>query len=347
MSVAGTRIPRQWPFWAPRAAALAASALGTGVLVGWWAGYRSLAGLPGTALPGGLILLGGAIAALATFQQCGSRVPRRAVTGAIWTVAVLALAGSCWLLLNLIQLALTGKVTNADGEPAWTAFLERLALTLVGALFVATALAWRRTERCARCGLSHPRAVVDVRRPPAHAAPRRILYIAYAGCLAWLPYAGTHTLGAMGVPGVEPDGFRPTTAVLVVFWIGIGLATFLLLGLVRPWGMVFPRWTLWLAGRRVPRFLPLVPVWLIAPTFVLYGLGSIVYVVLLITGVMQLPNGETVGPLGFAQPLSFSGYGIALTIAAASYQVRTRPVGTLAVGCATPDPRGEPSDVAL
>jgi hypothetical protein len=34
--------------------------------------------------------------------------------------------------------------------------------------------------------------------------------------------------------------------------LGNGLASFLLLGLVRLWGMVFPRWTLWPAGRRAP-----------------------------------------------------------------------------------------------
>ncbi|MCM2422702.1 hypothetical protein [Streptomyces sp. RKAG293] len=38
-----------------------------------------------------------------------------------------------------------------------------------------------------------------------------------------------------------------------------GLGVSLLWGLVRPWGQVFPRWTLFLHGRPVPRWFPLAP----------------------------------------------------------------------------------------
>ncbi len=142
------------------------------------------------------------------------------------------------------------------------------------------------------------------------------------------PYGSVHLLSASGVPGLEPDGFRSNAGMAVALCAGLGLAVFLLLGLVRPWGMVFPRWTILLAGRRVPRFLPIVPVWLIAPTFVLYGLGSAVYVVLLVTGAVQW-HGRTgldaLGFIGVAQPISFAGYGLALTVCAVSYQLRTRP----------------------
>ena len=99
--------------------------------------------------------------------------------------------------------------------------------------------------------------------------------------------------------------------------VGIALAVFLLLGLVRPWGMVFPQWTVWLAGRRVPRFLPLAPVWLVAPTLALYGTGSLGYAFFTEYGVIGL---------GGAASLAFGGYGWALTVAAVSYQSRTRPV---------------------
>ncbi|MFI5914028.1 hypothetical protein [Dactylosporangium sp. NPDC051541] len=138
-----------------------------------------------------------------------------------------------------------------------------------------------------------------------------------------------HLLSAAGVPGLEPEGYRPTASMAVALGAGLGLAVFLLLGLVRPWGMAFPRWTLWLAGRRVPRFLPIVPVWLIAPTFVLYGLGAAVYVTLLLAGVLEWHGRSGFAALayiGIAQPLSFAGYGLALTTCAISYQLRTRPV---------------------
>jgi hypothetical protein len=118
------------------------------------------------------------------------------------------------------------------------------------------------------------------------------------------------------------DGSPPWYALLGLS-LGIGLADFLLLGLVRPWGMAFPRWTLWLAGRRVPRFLPLTPVWVIAPTLLLYGTVGMILAVLVGTGIV---GDEPHAPLlGGAASLAFGGYGWALSTAAVSYRLRTRP----------------------
>lgn len=252
----------------------------------------------------------------------------------MWTVAGLCLAGSCWLLLDISQLLLEGTVTGRDGNSGWLSFGERLALTLTGALFVATALAWRRTELCVRCGHVHSVVTTATRPPEPRPASRRVRWVAYAGCLAWLPYGGLHMLGALGVPGIEPDGYEPQTNAAIAFWVAIGLAIFLLLGLVSSWGLVFPWWAPPFAGSRVPRFLPIVPVWLIAPTFVLYGIGSGVFVLLLAFGLVTWGDGDgDLGLIGFAQPISFSGYGAALVIAAVSYQLRTRPVPAAVAPC--------------
>jgi len=307
------------------ATAVFTALFGVGTGVGALAGHDQFAGFPHAAWPGAATLLLASAAALTRRRW------------AAWATSGVLLAGSCWLLLNLVELALTGTVTDRHGDPAWLAFLERLGLTGAGALLVAT------TVRRRPGGL----------RPAAHAAPARIRRIAYAGCLAWLPYGGVHLLSAAGVPGLEPEGFRPSPSMAVALCAGLGLAIFLLLGLVHPWGMVFPRWTMPLAGRRVPRFLPIVPVWLIAPTFVLYGLGAGVYVMLLVGGVLHW-HGRTgpdaLGFIGLAQPISFAGYGLALTICAVSYQLRTRP--TPAVPPPTPqtyspepsNPRGPASE---
>ena len=188
------------------------------------AGHDEFAGFPHAAWPAAAVLLLASVAVLTRRRR------------AVLAVAVVLLAGSCWLLLNLVDLALTGTVNDRHGDPAWPAFLERLGLTAAGALLVAAAVR-RRTGGV---------------RPPAHAAPARIRWIAYAGCVAWLPYGGVHLLSVLGVPGLEPDGFRPSPSMAVALCVGLGLAVFLLLGLVRPWGMVFPRWTILLAGRRAP-----------------------------------------------------------------------------------------------
>ena len=330
---------RQWPRWAPLAAAAVSAVLGVAVGIGALAGQHHLAGLPGVAAPGAVVLLAGAVMAFATSRRWGLRLPRRLVTGSMWTVAGLCLTGSCWLLLDLCQLALQGGVTDRDGHSAWLSFGERLGLTMTGALFVATALAWRRTVVCAGCGQVHPVAMTAARPAEPRPASRRIRWIAYAGCLAWLPYAGLHSLGALGVPGIEPDGDQPSAGAAIPFWAAIGLSIFLLLGLVSPWGQVFPRWAPPLTGRRVPRFLPIVPVWLIAPTFVLYGLGSGVFVLLLAFGVVTWHGGDgDVGLIGYAEPISFAGYGLALATAAISYQLRTRGVPAAAAPCPVADP---------
>ncbi|MEV4177234.1 hypothetical protein [Nonomuraea sp. NPDC049709] len=317
---------QRWASWAGSAASGAAAVYGCVLLAAALIGYRSFLGvtdlgMPDVTWPGAAVLLIGSVVAAATVRPWGTRVPARAVSAGVWGVAVLALAGSCWVLLNLIQLVLTGTVTDRQGNSDWVTFAERSCLAVVGALFVATALAHVRRSAgvCPRCGRAHSPQVSGRRYPAPHAAPSGVRRIAYAGCCAFLPYLTLHALGAAGVPGIEPNGFRPTWSMVLAGVCGVGLAVSLLLGLVRPWGMVFPRWTLWLAGRRVPRFLPLTPVWVVAPTLALYGTGS---GILAGAGIM----GDGLFGIGGAASLAFGGYGWALAIAAVSYQRRTRPL---------------------
>ncbi|GII01378.1 hypothetical protein [Planobispora takensis] len=320
---------RRWPSWAGYAAGGLAAVYGVALVVAALAGYRSFLGLPDVGLPdltwpGAGVLLAGSVVAVAAVRPWGRRVPPRAVTAGAWAVAALALTGSCWVLLNLVELVLTGSVRSVDGDSDWVTFGERLCLAAVGALFAATALshARRTAGRCARCGRAHAPETAGLRYPEARAAPPAVLRAAYAGCCAFLPYLTLHTLGAAGHPGIEPGGYRPPWYALAALVCGIALAVFLLLGLVRPWGVVFPRWTPWFAGRRVPRFLPLVPVWLVAPTLALYGTGSLV---LAAVGVLRHDGGGGLLGLGGAASLAFAGYGWALAVAAVSYRLRTRP----------------------
>ncbi|MDN5853410.1 MAG: hypothetical protein L0K86_11305 [Actinomycetia bacterium] len=304
--------------------ALLTGVLGCVAMVSAAAGQTTFVGIPAGAMPGGVLLLLGALAVQATSRRRGRR-RERILSVFLWVVAVVAVAASCFVLLDLIQLAVTGTVTDRDGETAWLAFAERLACALVGALLVAAATSWGRRIRgaCLRCGRTHPLSLNRIAYPPAAAASKQVNRIAYVGCLAFVPYLTLHGLHAAGLAPWLDDLYSGGGVVhsiwgFVAFATGlVGPATFLLLGLVRPWGMAFPRWCLWLAGRRVPRFLPLVPVWLVAPTLVLYGIGSVFY------GVV---SGHDLIGLGGAASLAFGGYGSALGVAALSYQRRTRPV---------------------
>ncbi|MEW9531009.1 hypothetical protein [Microbispora sp. NPDC049125] len=319
---------QRWASWAGHAASGAAAVYGCVLLVAAFTGYRSFLGVtdigvPDVTWPGAAVLLIGSVVAAATVRPWGARVPPRVLSAGAWGVAALALVGSSWVLLNVIELVLTGAITDRQGESDWVTFAERLCLTVVGALFVAAALAHARRSAgvCPRCGQPHPPQVSGRQYPAPHAAPSTVRRIAHIGSCAFLPYIILHALGAAGVPGIEPGEFRPTWYMLLAGVCGVGLAVFLLLGLVRPWGMVFPRWTLWLAGRRVPRFLPLTPVWVVAPTLALYGTGSMI---LAVAGV--LGSATDLFGIGGAASLAFGGYGWALAIAAVSYQLRTRPL---------------------
>nr|BFE79260.1 hypothetical protein GCM10020093_018610 [Planobispora longispora] len=316
---------QRWASWAGPVASGAAAAYGCVLLVAALMGYRSFLGvtdlgLPDVTWPGAAVLLVGSVVAAATVRPRGARVPPVAVSAGAWGVAVLALAGSCWVLLNLIQLVLTGTVTDRHGDSDWVTFAERLCLAVVGALFAATALAHSRRRAASVLGAAgrirrrhraggiprrtrRPRGAADrlhrlLRVPsvPGSARPRR------GRCprnrAGWIPAGLVHGAGgglrrrARRVPAA---GTRPA--------VGHGL----------------PRWTPWLAGRRVPRFLPLTPVWVVAPTLALYGTGS---GILAGAGIL----GDGLFGIGGAASLAFGGYGWALAVAAVSYQLRTRPL---------------------
>ncbi|MCX4686596.1 hypothetical protein OG401_20170 [Kitasatospora purpeofusca] len=106
------------------------------------------------------------------------------------------------------------------------------------------------------------------------------------------------------------------------------LGVFLLWGLVRPWGRVFPRWTPGLAGRPVPRWLPLAPAVLGAATLAPYGVVGLGRTVLATAGVVEVPRGDFPTPadtllvarIGLG---AFALYGVALAVAARSYWRRT------------------------
>jgi hypothetical protein len=109
------------------------------------------------------------------------------------------------------------------------------------------------------------------------------------------------------------------------------LGTFLLWGLVRPWGQAFPRWTLWLRGRRVPRWLPLAPALIGAATLAPYGVFGVGYVTLATVGMVTMRRGDfhssgdalLVAWIGMA---AFALYGVALAVAARSYWLRTHSI---------------------
>ncbi|WP_380277903.1 hypothetical protein [Kitasatospora purpeofusca] len=180
--------------------------------------------------------------------------------------------------------------------------------------------------------------------PVRSAASGAVHLAALAGSAAFVPYAAMKLLWASGgtFAGVSGSDMHAASVrngasgiwLTLESWgldgtaLLAALGVFLLWGLVRPWGQVFPRWTLLLAGRRVPRWLPLVPALLGAATLAPYGVVGVGWAALATAGAVEVPRGDfpsaadtlLVAWIGLG---AFAVYGVALAVAARSYWRRT------------------------
>ncbi|TDD31084.1 hypothetical protein E1287_27660 [Actinomadura sp. KC06] len=180
---------RQWPLWAGYVAGGWALLYG-GVLLAIALGGRTLYDIPYLVWVAVAALFMGASLALAAVREWGRRLPPLVVSVGLWTMVVLSLAGSAFVLLNLIELAVDGTVRDRDGRSDWEGLGQRLGFAVAAALFLATALSWRHCTRnsCPRCGRpAHPPGSVPAVVRPAPPAPGRIRRIAHLGSLAVVP----------------------------------------------------------------------------------------------------------------------------------------------------------------
>ncbi|MFD9082979.1 hypothetical protein ACFYYM_34355 [Streptomyces erythrochromogenes] len=250
----------------------------------------------------------------------------------LWMACGLAGTTAFSLLMDVITLML-GQGVDSRASAA------NKALAAVGAVLLA---ATARSDRLP--------AGTALRAPSA--APQFVQLTAWVGTLGFVPYAAMKLVWASGgtfagITGeemlavserngasgifltLESWGLDPTALLAV-------LGVFLLWGLVRPWGQVFPRWTLFLRGRRVPRWLPLAPALLGAATLAPYGVAGLGYLALDTVGVVTMRRGDFHSSgdallVGWVGMVAFAVYGIALTIAARSYWLRTRPASRMSI----------------
>ncbi|MBB5937588.1 hypothetical protein [Streptomyces zagrosensis] len=321
---------QRWPHWVGRAAMVWA--------VGY-AGFGLACALSGTSLfylgdAPGSSALGWAVVAVGSLAAvaCGAVArwgPRPALRVLLWVACVLAGAAAFSLLMDVVTLVFGQGVDSGVAA-------ANHALAAAGVVLLAA------TARSAR----RPPAATAVPAAPS-AAPRPVQLAACAGTVAFLPYAAMKLIWASGGTFAGING----EAMLAIsrrngasgVWLTLeswgldgtvllaALGVFLLWGLVRPWGQVFPRWTPRLHGRRVPRWLPLAPALIGAATLAPYGVLGVGYLALATAGVVTMRRGDfhsvndalLVGWIGMA---TFAVYGVALVVAARSYWLRTRSV---------------------
>ncbi|MFF4954889.1 hypothetical protein [Streptomyces chattanoogensis] len=261
---------------------------------------------------------------------------RPAVRVVLWVACGLSTVSAFSLLMDVVGLLFAQGVDNPEA-----AVLH--VLGLLGAVLLATTAQARRFGTCTRCGAEHE----TVTRPQPSRAPRPVRLTAYAGTVAFLPYAGMKLVWATGGTFAEFSGAQALESYrrngASGLWLTLeswgldgtvllaGLGVFLLFGLIRPWGQVFPRWTLVLGGRRVPRWLPLTPALIGATILVPYGVIGVGYLALATAGVLPIRRGDFPSPtdallVGWIGHTAFAVHGIALLVASRSYWVRTRPL---------------------
>ncbi|HEY3686451.1 MAG TPA: hypothetical protein VGL93_25680 [Streptosporangiaceae bacterium] len=312
----------RWARIAPYAAG--GGALLYGALRTYWAlGHRPFLPPMGTDLGvmsgWGIVALcaGAAVIAPLTVRVTAGRTAA-AVRALAWAVGAGIVASAVLLVLDVVALVFPGI-----GIPHNAAALSsRAGCAAVGAALLASALAARRRARaaCPYCGRTD--------RSAAHAGhadevPRwaRIAgYAAVAGCLTRLAAQASVGFGPSG----SPLGRESTTAGTAFIVCLVLAGTLLPLALVHHWGRVFPRWVPGLAGRGVPRAVPLVPAWLVAGGLLLYfGISLVELVIQTAAGSPVAGDGLSAG-FFWAAVGGYVTWGTGLALAAYAYGARTR-----------------------
>lgn len=334
---------RRWPEWTPVAAGVW-GVLYAGVEIAWASAGVDVPWSPDASYSPSVqwfLAVLGVLAGLASLAT--TRARRGPFVPLVVAIAVFT-AGMASLPAYVVTLASFSGVDSATG-------LAQVLLSAVGVVVLTlVAVAYRRRSRgrCPRCGRTHPGPYDGpLVHPPATVASRRTRVTVYLLMCGLLPWAGVKTAWTAGgdALGVTAAGWRAanageSSAAEALAAVGVDVTVlaaaagiFLLLALMYPWGQVFPRWTPVLAGRRVPRLLPLLPAWLAAVGLSAYGAVLVVYAPLTAVGV--LPALEATPPFTTGAGLTwmvafgglaFGGLGFGLLTAARSHAARTRPV---------------------
>ncbi|MBZ2198657.1 hypothetical protein [Occultella gossypii] len=256
---------------------------------------------------------------------------RVATAGAGWVVAFgLAVLVPDQRLLTSIAYLPVGLVGIPFGFPPMTygEFFAKVApwttvnlavCAIGGVLFAAATVAFgRRTaSACRRCGR---RDGADTGWTSRASAARWGRWAAYTGAVVPLAYSVVRWAWAFNIPVGVSEEFLVELHASGLIWGGVYLATFgalgglLTLGLVQRWGVIWPRWVLGLAGKRVPPAFPIV-----FASVVAVSLASASAVVMRIIDWSNpddwMSNPMTLWPL----------WSVALGAATLGYYFRTRP----------------------
>jgi len=289
---------RRWPEWTRYAAIV--WTLVYGVLGAYWSlggsGFpfgllndpnaQSSAFRQVTAMTAGpviaiLCLLGIAVLFI---SKCNARgITRKILLLYAWSAATFlclaipdtrALIGVAYAPISLIG-TLSGRSLGYFDYFTWPVVNQYICLA--GGLFwAAAALSFQRKTRdaCTYCGRSSDGS----RWMVSSSAKRWGRWATYIAILAPAYYDITRIAWLFGIPlGITEELFQSLQNSGAV-WAGAGLAlvsitgAILTHGLIKPWGEIFPRWFPFLAGKRVPGALAVIPAGLVSILLTVTGI---------------------------------------------------------------------------
>jgi hypothetical protein len=295
------------------------------------AGARAGTGAPVIAALG----LVGAVIAVAMTRNVGRGTLRAAMLAFAWIIAAtLVLLIPDYRLLVAVAYAPIFLLGAPFGWPPANFFdvitwpvVNQFVCIAGGLCWAGAALAYQRQGRgaCVTCG----RTSESSHWTTPVAAARWGRWATAVAVVIPLLYAATRWAWALGFPlGISEELFREGQAT-GMWWAGAALATvaiigaLLTLGLVQRWGEVFPRWIPFLAGRRVPPALAIVPASLVS---ILVTTAGLMFVRLTLLGAIgesfTFVDAEDWAAL--APELLWPLWGVALAAATLAYYYRRR-----------------------
>ena len=206
--------------------------------------------------------------------------------------------------------------------------LNQVVCIVGGLAWAAAAVVYQRRTRgaCVHCGRAD--TVRAWQRPEAVA--RWGNWAVVIAVIVPLIYALTRWAWALGIPlGITDKFFREGQSI-GLWWRGAALATLsivgavLTVGLVRPWGEVFPRWIPFVGRKRVPHALVVVPAAFVA---VIVTAAGLMFIRMGVPGTFKLGDNPVTFTENWAAlwpELIWPIWGVALAAATLAYHYRTR-----------------------
>ncbi len=345
--------PPRWMRWAPYAAAAwSAVYLVQGILwlngrgnYPWYrdtrdtAGVNLLAGLEQRSVA--LLVIGLAIAGLSVLgtmtvlaHRPGRGLGLQRVTAGVAAAMgfVMAMVVPDFRILSTVAylpILTVMTIFGADVGELWSKqfswpIVNLMILTLAGAAFLAMALSqWRLAAvACQRCGRS------DRSRgwTTPESAARWGRWATGIATAIPVGYATTRIAWGLGIPlGVsqklldELGNMRYVGAALGLLGLGGAVLT---VGLVRPWGEIWPRWVPRLRGRRVPVGVAVIPAFSVS--FIVMSAGLMFIRLRLTGGIADAFPGEITDIAAWLPEMFWPVWSLSLAAAAYAYWLRRR-----------------------